>query len=538
MAGVYVGGKTPDSAEADLSQKANLVSEIRLSYGDQVYKIPAREMEAAIDYRTSIANAYNFDRWGNLIYNLYQRAIAPVRIINLGLEININEDLLDKTLSVIAEEVSQDPVYPSVTLANGKPEVNRGKPGSVLDKGALKNAIKQNLSFGKDETIPIIVNPIDPTLSDEEVQKLEVRAQNLLGKTLVLNSSQEVFTWKDDKIFNVLNPEKDYKKEAVEQEILAVASSLNREARNPVFIFDESRVKEFAPAQEGIRVDEGRTLEEIIKALTTLETSDAQTVEIEIPLETIPPKIKTGDVNNLGIKDLLGRGASNFRGSIANRVFNIGHASNKFKGILIPPGETFSFNEVLGDVSSLTGYKQAFVIKDGKTVLGDGGGVCQVSSTFFRAALAAGLPIIERRAHSYRVGYYEQGYPPGLDATVYAPTTDLKVLNDTPGHILIQPIFDPKASTLTFELYGTSDGRIAKTTKPLVTGVSSPPEDLYVDDPSLPTGTTKQIDFKAWGANVTFDYTVEREGEVIYQKTFVSNYRPWQAVFLRGTGNI
>ena len=98
--------------------------------------------------------------------------------------------------------------------------------------------------------------------------------------------------------------------------------------------------------------------------------------------------------------------------------------------------------------------------------------------------------------------------------------------------------FDAKNSTLVFEIYGTSDGRVATTTKPVITSSVAPPEDLYIDDPTLPTGTVKQIDYKAWGARVVFDHKVERNGEIIYQNTFVSNYRPWQAKFLRGTGPV
>ncbi len=168
--------------------------------------------------------------------------------------------------------------------------------------------------------------------------------------------------------------------------------------------------------------------------------------------------------------------------------------------------------------------------------MGDGGGVCQVSTTLFRSILNAGLPIIERQAHAYRVGYYEQDSSPGIDATVYAPSPDLKFKNDTPAYILIEARADPKNYSLVFELYGTSDGRVATISKPIVTNVSAPPEDLYQDDPTLPAGTIKQIDFKAWGAKVTFNYAVKRDSTEIYSKTFISNYRPWRAVYLRGTG--
>ena len=97
-------------------------------------------------------------------------------------------------------------------------------------------------------------------------------------------------------------------------------------------------------------------------------------------------------------------------------------------------------------------------------------------------------------------------------------------------------MIDKISHTLVFEIYGTSDGRLSTTTKPVVTGVTPPPEDLYIDDPNLPAGTVKQIDYKAWGAKVYFTYKVERNNEDIYEKTFYSNYHPWQAKFLRGVG--
>jgi vancomycin resistance protein YoaR len=246
--------------------------------------------------------------------------------------------------------------------------------------------------------------------------------------------------------------------------------------------------------------------------------------------------IKTEEVNDLGIKELLGRGISYFRGSIASRIHNIQIASSRLNGILIPPGETFSFNQTLGEVSQATGYKEAYIIKEGRTILGDGGGVCQVSTTFFRATLDAGLPIIERAPHAYRVYYYEQNSQVGVDATVWEPSPDLKIKNDTPAHILVQAYVNPSQYRLTFEFYGTSDGRKATISKSRIWDQTPPPPDLYQDDPTLPTGTTKQIDWSAWGAKVAFDWKVERGGEILQERTFYSSYRPWQAVFLRGTG--
>ncbi|HZQ29900.1 MAG TPA: VanW family protein, partial [Patescibacteria group bacterium] len=172
---------------------------------------------------------------------------------------------------------------------------------------------------------------------------------------------------------------------------------------------------------------------------------------------------------------------------------------------------------------------------NGKTVLGDGGGVCQVSTTFFRALLNAGLPIVERHPHSYRVGYYEQDSPPGLDATIYYPSVDLKFRNDTGNYILIQTVVDYDNLRLTFNLYGTKDGREVSISNSVITNQTPAPPPLYQDDPTLPKGVIKQVDFEAAGADVYFTREVRKNGRVVLADKFVSNYQPWQAVFLRGT---
>jgi vancomycin resistance protein YoaR len=239
-------------------------------------------------------------------------------------------------------------------------------------------------------------------------------------------------------------------------------------------------------------------------------------------------------VNDLGIKTLIGKGESTFHGSIVSREHNVALTAARLSGILIAPGETFSFNQAVGDISLATGYQTAYIIKDGRTVLGDGGGVCQDSTTVFRAALDAGLPIMERHAHSYRVAYYEQNSPVGVDATVYAPSTDLKFKNDTSGHILVQARANTGTNYLVVELYGSSDGRQANLSNFRWWGQIPPPADLYVDDPTLPAGKVKQIDWKAWGGKAAFDWRVVRGSEILQERTFYSSYQPWQAVFLRG----
>jgi vancomycin resistance protein YoaR len=329
-----------------------------------------------------------------------------------------------------------------------------------------------------------------------------------------------------------VEPEFSYNREPAEELAASVSGEIDRAAVEPKFRLADGRVTEFAQAGEGVRVIKNELENRLIQAVFSPQES------VEVPVEVIIPVAPKGEMTaeSLGIKQLLGKGISTYKGSIASRKHNVGLTAGKIDGILVGPEETFSFNQTVGEINKENGFLEAYVIKDGRTELGDGGGVCQVSTTLFRAVLAAGLPIVERRAHSYRVGYYEQNSPPGLDATVYAPTTDFKFKNDTPSYLLIQVKADNTAGRLAVELWGTGDGRIGKTTKPVIADQVPPPPDIYQDDPSLPSGQVKQVDWKAWGAKVKFDYTVTRGGEGIYSKTFVSNYKPWGAVYLRGTG--
>lgn len=329
------------------------------------------------------------------------------------------------------------------------------------------------------------------------------------------------YHYKEDKLNNLLTP---------------IQKTIDVKPVDALFNFEDGRVKAFRISSDGKTVDIQELKDEIIRSFSSTNTTPvAQTIAIQIPVKVTKPKISTEEINDMGIKELIGQGTSLFHHSIENRIFNVSLASSRLDGVLIAPGEVFSTANTIGDISAATGYKQAYVITNGKTVLGDGGGVCQVSTTLFRAALNAGLPIVERHPHAYRVGYYEEDSLPGIDAAIYYPTVDMKFKNDTGHHILIQRVFDPVELRLTFNFYGTRDNRESIIDKPVILSQSPAPEALYQDDPTLPKGQVKQVDFAAGGANVYFTRTVKKDGKVILSDKFVSNYRPWQAIFLRGT---
>lgn len=317
------------------------------------------------------------------------------------------------------------------------------------------------------------------------------------------------------------------------------APLLEKRAVDAVFKFQpgagpdgRGRVIAFTPSENGTTVDREKIKQEIINQAK----KNPPIISVPVYTKTIIPAIQTTTADQMGIKNLLGRGESYFYDSIPGRVYNIKLGTEKVSGSLIAPSEIFSFNQSIGTISALFGFAKAYAIKEGKTVLDDGGGVCQVSTTLYRAALNAGLPTVERAAHTYRVGFYEQGgFLPGLDATVYPPSPDFKFKNDTPGYILIQAAFDPEKAKLTFELFGTADGRQTEIKGPYILSTSPPPDPIYEDDPTLPAGQQKQVDTPHPGAKVYFKRKVIRGIDTLIDETVYSDFVPWPARFLKGT---
>ncbi|PIZ74006.1 hypothetical protein COY07_01245 [Candidatus Peregrinibacteria bacterium CG_4_10_14_0_2_um_filter_43_11] len=193
---------------------------------------------------------------------------------------------------------------------------------------------------------------------------------------------------------------------------------------------------------------------------------------LHLPLINDPPQItlKGEGLKEKGIIELVSAGETEFKGSPENRINNIKVGLSKFNGHFISPGEEFSFGNVLGVVDETTGYKKELVIKGDRTVPEYGGGLCQVSTTAYRAVLASGFPVTQRRNHSYAVSYYA---PTGLDATVYPPTVDMKFVNDSPAYILMQSF--TVGTKAYYNFYGTKDKRKVHLIGPYYYNQKSPP---------------------------------------------------------------
>ncbi|MEA2020541.1 MAG: VanW family protein [Patescibacteria group bacterium] len=509
---------------------------LQFSYQDKVFSKSMYEWGVRYDATSSAQKAFAFGRSGHVFKTTKDKFQAGTAGVSLLPVASIDEQSFSATLSEVAADVGKPKENPYFALVEGSLEVVPGESGYEIDENSFQELIlraAQELDFSQKE-LPI--EEVEPDYTKADLENLEVEVAELLVSSPKLTFGSRTWTLSEQEILKLLDfevaPENPNKiqittnEEGLSSFVSSLAASINQPMRGGTFELQDGRVIDFALPQPGYHLKEEEAKQVVSEVVLDLEKS-----EVELPVEV---KDVQANANQYGIRSLLGTGSSNFSGSSLGRIHNIDLASSRLDGILIPPGETFSFNETLGDVSSETGYKTSYVIKDGRTILGVGGGVCQVSTTMFRAALNAGLPIVERAAHAYRVHYYEQDKGPGFDATVYSPSPDVKFENDTPAHVLIKRYYNPSTSTLQFSFYGTSDGRTVNIVGPIIHSQTPPPEPEYIEDESLEPGETKQVDWAAWGARVTVKRKVTRGGEVLHEDNFYSSYQPWRAVYLVG----
>ncbi|GMA17836.1 hypothetical protein GCM10025871_41670 [Deinococcus metallilatus] len=303
-------------------------------------------------------------------------------------------------------------------------------------------------------------------------------------------------------------------------------ASLPREAQDARF---ENRWEEgWAVVQRGgLKVDEARTRANILAAL-----KDPRGVKAAVVVTgQVAPKRTLDFFASRGITAHLGTGETNYFGSSAARMTNIHVGTRNFQDRLFT-GQTFSFNQFIGPVTTRAGYVTGLVIAGDRTANGVGGGICQVSTTAFRALYGAGLPVVERRNHSYQVRYYD---PQGLDGTIYQPSQDLKFANDTGGALWFQADWDDEKSRLSISVFGRARDFTVEIGDPRTLSTTPSPADRIIRDASLPAGQRKQVDWAAPGAVIEVTRRFVREGQTFRQDTLKSSYRPWPNIFLVGT---
>jgi len=478
-----------------------------------------------------------FDRW----LTVYQSFFS---ITNIPVYYDLNKESLIEILhsNFINEEVpARDAGF---AYEAGELRIVADKVGQVIDYQQAIGDLEDQLKLLSNEPINLKIVNDQPVIEYKSVASLQSQAKDFLERTPInlqakYLSKQHRINWQQNidrataaawlaPVINGQGVELGFG-EGLTLYLEEQSTNINQEPLDAKFEISNGRIIQFQASRDGIIIDVASST----KLMQNLLLQEEQN-EIRLVLTVVPPRIVTSEVNDLGINEIIGIGKSDFSGSPSNRRKNIKIASDKLNGLLIKPSEEFSLVEALRPFTQEAGYLPELVIKGNRLIPEVGGGACQIGTTAFRTALDSGLEISQRRNHSFAVSYYndENGLP-GTDATIYDPLPDFRFVNNTPGHILIQT-FVGEDSILTYEFWGTNDGRQASTTIPVISSRTPAPDTKYIETEDLEPGVTECTGSNVPGYSTYFKYSIADENGEYSEKYFNSKYKPWQRVCLIG----
>jgi vancomycin resistance protein YoaR len=547
VAGVDLSGMAPSDAAVKLNQALSFSTAGKILFrdGEKAWMATPAELGMVFDPSSSAITAYKLGRSGGLFGALSGQIRAGGAGVSVPPVIVFDQRVAYHYLSQISTQVNQPLLEASLKIEGTNVVTQPGQVGRELKIDATLVYLAAQLQTFRDGEVPLVVQEMQPQLLDLSAQA--DAARQILSQPLTLNMpnagdsgpfiynpevlanlvvAQRIQDGDQQRIQVLLNPR------GLKDLLTPVKEQVDRLPADAKFVFNDQTLQ--LDVTEDSRVGRALDIDASIKAINEAIGRGEHTVSL-IVNEAQPRVAATATGQELGITQLIWAETSYFYGSSAERIQNIQAAAKQYHGLLVAPGETFSMGEHLGDVSLDNGFAEALIIYGGRTIKGVGGGVCQVSTTLFRAVFNAGFPIVERTPHAYRVSYYEQnaggGVDPrlaGLDATVYFPLVDFKFTNDSPYWILMETYMG--SSSLTWKFYSTSDGRSVTydTTGP--TDVVSAPSPLFEENPELNKNEMKQVDWAANGADVNVTRTVWKNGAVYFQDTVTTHYEPWQAI--------
>ncbi len=542
--GIAVGEMTPDQAEAALRARyaAFLRQPLVITYGDRQWTPTLDDVGMTFDFRGAVDMAYNAGRGNGVLDDAREIAAIWQHGLDVPLHVSYDETRAQAYLAQLAREIERAPADAQVRLDGEQVAVI----GSVIGRQVLVDAtlaqMSQQLKDFVPATIPLQTRELPPRLDDVTVAAARSRIETILQGPLSLRVGKNEYEWTINELADLIIIERipanqgdeivvTLDRSAIEQRLRQIADETEKPGTRPRVAWNNGNLTITKPGKPGLRLDEARARDMVLAALNGRDRT------LELPMVATSPPITEANLHQLGIRELVSIGKSDFTGSAAYRVHNIGVGMQLLNGLLIAPGEEFSFNKNIGQINAANGFVEGAAIIQNRTQQEFGGGICQDSTTLFRAAFWAGLPITERWGHSFYISWYDKyalgprGNGPGLDATIFTGGPDLKFVNDTGAWLLIQAWSDPKTGVAQIELYGTKPNRTVDLTHKVYDHTPAPTEPVFVADPKVPQGTIKHTDKARGGMTIDVYRLVVENGVPRPPELFRTRFRPWPNIY-------
>ncbi len=588
VAGIALGSLGEAEAKQRLAEglaKRSIGTTIIVTNDNRSFTIKPEDVTASYDIDESVKRAYTVGRDKDFLTNLTQKLTVPFFGLELPASIRTDEAKFSEALATVVEAVTVTEKDADLVIKNGVVKTSAAVIGNIVDKTRLDRDVRAALGNEKIETVNLKLLSVKPKVDDAAAQVAKQVAEAIMASPITFTDRGQNLTAEASTIGGWLTTkptkgllkyslEVDFNDEQITKYLHAtIIKTFEIEPRNARLAFTGGQVQIIESSRDGKSIDREDAKNNLLQLLALrkeVPTPATQTISpsptgsiapaspsaaVNLTTVTIKSTVKKPDVSDdnitsLGIKERIAISETDFKGSPNNRQENIRLGTKLFNGIILKPGQQFSAVKSLGNIDEASGFKLELVIKQDQLTPEVGGGLCQVSTTLFRAVINAGLKVDERRNHRFRVSYYETRVPSpdpedyvslnaktlvGLDATIYDPSPDFMFTNDTDHYMLIQSKVE--GTRLTFELFGTKDGRKTSIEGPFITSTTAAPTEIqYIDEPNLPTGTTKQKEKAVGGAKTNFKYKVTKDGKTLHSQTYTSSYTSWQAKFYRGTG--
>ena len=551
--GISVGGLTMEQAHSTLTNSFRdlLTQPLELRYGDQVWYPTPADLGLRLRLDEALSSAFALGRGDLRIMNLQRAAAIWQQGFDLPIHLEIDQTRMQRYLLELAAEVERSPSNADLWLDGAEVVVQPERWGTQLLVDEMIRDMSAALQDLEPRTITLRTRTLEPTQRDSRITPVAAELRTLLSAPLTLSATigpcaprgcnwrfapEAIANWisvqrreslrGDEPAFQV-----SLDHDAIRKDLQPIAALLREEGTLPEVAWNGGDLIITRAGLPGRALD----LEAAVAAVSTLLPTAERS--IDLPIQPILPPVHEGNLQSLGITTQVGVGVSSFSRSEQYRITNIVAGARRMHRLLIPPGATFSFNTQLGSVDAANGIVEGLAIINNRTQKEWGGGVCQVSTTVFRAAFFAGLPITERHAHAFRISWYEElDEPPGMDAAIFTPSNDMRFTNDSGGWLLMESYVDLERQRMTVALYGAPSDRRVSYSHRVLEQTPAPTQPVYVNDPTLPTGYLRRTDSARPGLRVELYRTVTRDGAVIARDTFATRFRPWPNIYVRGTG--